>query len=97
MTDIRKAAEERYPHWLPPEPGTPDPDYSEVDASWQNEMADDQRNAFVAGAEWMREEAARVVADWSWRISLEPICQDCSYTASEALAAAIRKIGESDE
>lgn len=61
MTDIRKAAEERYPHWLPPEPGTPDPDYSEVDASWQNGMADDQRNAFIAGAEWMREEAAREV------------------------------------
>lgn len=44
MTDIRKAAEERYP----------------MRAS-QDDMQIIRVNAFVAGAEWMREEAVRSI------------------------------------
>ena len=48
--------------------------------------------AFIAGAEWALEEAAKAAEDWNWRISSEPICQDCSYTAAEQIAAAIRSL-----
>lgn len=46
MTDIRKAAEERYPE-------DPSPNFVVKRTS--------EHNAFVAGAEWMREEAVRSI------------------------------------
>lgn len=56
----RAEAERRWPLWLPT--GDPEIDaegYSEVDAKWQNEEAEVQRAAFVAGAEWQAELAER--------------------------------------
>lgn len=62
MTTIQQAAEERYPYWLAPEDRDhPDADeWSGVDASWQNAEVEMQRRAFIAGAEWMREQAAQM-------------------------------------
>lgn len=49
--EARDEAARRYPYWEQPEPGDPEPDYSEIDAKWQNADADDRRAAFVAGWE----------------------------------------------
>ena len=58
---IQEAAEERWPHWVcPPADEDPEPDYSGIDAKWQNAEADMQRAAFIAGVEAGLAKAAEV-------------------------------------
>ncbi len=52
----RAEANRRWPDWTaPPADEDPEPDYSGIDAKWQNEESEAQRNAFVAGAKWAAE------------------------------------------
>lgn len=53
----REEAEHRWPDWKAPEVGDPEPDYSEIDAKWQNLESEFQRSAFMQGAQWQLERA----------------------------------------
>jgi hypothetical protein len=78
MTDVRKAAEERYPMY-----------------TWQDDMQIARVNAFIAGAEWMREQAAQVAeAHAQPMVTFHGIAADPQV---RDIAAAIRKIGENDD
>lgn len=57
--EARAEAERRFPLWLPTGDYEVDrEDYSELDAKWQNEDAERERAAFVAGVEWQAKRAA---------------------------------------
>lgn len=87
MTSIQQAAEAAYP--LMPHPsGTKD---KPTLRGWQQPDRQ-QQAAFIAGHERALERAEQIAADWNYRKSSEPICQDCSYTAAEQIAAAIRSL-----
>lgn len=62
--EAREEAERRWPDWVcPPVDEDPEPDYSELDARWQNAESEMQRNAFVAGAEWQASRAPQPTED----------------------------------
>lgn len=89
MTTIQQAAEERYPLWLAPESSDEDESYSSLDASWQNAETEMEREAFIAGAEWMREQAAQ-------RAESVKCGNGCKHTPAR-FAAAIRAIPTTKE